>query len=259
MNSTFPNTLLSLGSQASELLSAQNRGDFKVLNNSAMVLLRLEKNEEAIQLLVSALGATGCASFPQHIQGINSFLFHSRPVIHTLNADDASSESAEFGFEKEDLTAGSPSNFFSLYNRVFVFGDPTHDDWWKFFPHIPAVLLYNTGLVWHRMALKENSARKYNIALENYSMAHALVVQHARLGVYHCEICDILLLALCNNMGHIHSHFFRLEEARLCVEEMFAVFFLMEDKKVLTKDEYVFFYMGILLTVNRRPVLAPAA
>ena len=71
---------------------------------------------------------------------------------------------------------------------------------------------------------------------------------------------DILRLALTNNMGHIHSHLSgSLGESLRCLERLLAVFFRSECKALMTKDEYVFFYINILLFVSRWPILAGAA
>jgi hypothetical protein len=243
-------------------------GNFKNLNNSAMVFLRHERSDEAISLLGIALRASNCASamfIQERRQQEQDSLFDIQdfgaptgeahhicsalPFVQTMNADDPLSESVEF--ENEDISALSPGNFFVFFNRVFVFGDITHRNWRNFFPHIPALLLYNTGLVWHRMALKENSTTKYGMALENYRMAHDLVVQNTRLGLCNGKVCELLLLAICNNMGHIYSHFHSLGEARECVEEMCAVFFLIEDKTFFSEEEYGTFMQMACVTAAR--------
>lgn len=251
-----------------------------VMNNSAISLLRQGKNEEAISLLRIALSEPSATCCPQatvqmcvNVQapesifcsispssnGVAAAISDSPPGVCTRNTDDPSSDSAELKDVNAEVSSTSPSNFFTIYNRVFEFSDMSLANWIEYGPHIPMILLYNTGLAWHRVAFRENSDAKYEIALQYYSVAHAKVIEYARLGIYHAEVCDLLMLGLFNNMGQIHSHFFRFYETRLCVEALFTVFFLIENKRVLTKEEYVFFYMNILLTVNRRPIFAPAA
>lgn len=264
-SSTAASVLPFTAELTAEMSSIQPRETFVSLNNSAIDLLRHEKNDEALELLSRASSqTTELTVIPSETSArISCEAIHHETVVRTVNVDDESNDSANCLDDTLD-DEGSPSNFFILYNRVFVFEDVNFtqsNNWMRVLPHVPAVLHYNTALVWHRMALKLNSATHYSMALEKYNMAHNLIIRHAQMGIYHAHVCDVLLLALCNNMGQIHSHFFRLDNARLCCEELFAIFFLSsgENTRVLTKDEYVFFYMSILLTMNRRPILAPAA
>ena len=241
------------------------------LNNSALQLICQGKNEEAINILGNALSAPvagsllsagrvlhdGESSMPLSMGSVTSV--GGDPVVVTRNADDPFSASPDLQLPEKVIESVSPSNFFTMYNRVVEIADISSRKWEKYSFHIPAILLYNSGLAWHRLAFRENCDAKYERALENYNAAHSQLIYHASLGIYHPEVCDILLLALCNNMGHIHSHFIHLKETRLCVEALFTVFFMIGNKRILSKEEYVFFYMNILLTVNRTPVLAPAA
>lgn len=238
------------------------------LNNSALQLMSQGKNEEAINLLGNALSAPAAgsllASSDLRVETLPFSMGSATatvgdPIIQTRNADDPFSASPELQLPEKIIESASPSNFFTIYNRVVEISDVSSRKWEKYSFHIPAILLYNSGLAWHRIAFQENCDAKYERALENYSAAHAQLVYHASLGIYHPEVCDLLLLAVCNNMGHIHSHFIHLKETRLCVEALFTVFFMIGNKRILSKEEYVFFYMNILLTVNRTPVLAPAA
>jgi len=174
----------------------------------------------------------------------------------------------------------SPGNLYSVYNRPFIVNDHWRDMdvfvWAQSLPHVPAVLYYNAGLCCHRLACgsgsgasptniagnNPNAAQQstlyYQQALEFYNTAGRLLEGNARAGVYLTEL-DILLLAVTNNVGHIYSHFSSLDEARRCLERMLAVFILSDCKALMTKDEYVFFHINILLFVNRWPILAGAA
>lgn len=239
------------------------------LNNSALRLISQGKNEEAINLLGNALSAPVAGSLLSssgvlHDESMplsmgSNTTVEGDPVVLTRNADDPFSASPDLQLPEKIVESASPSNFFTMYNRVLEIADISSRKWEKYSNHIPAILLYNSGLAWHRIAFRENCDAKYERALENYNAAHSQLIYHASLGIYHPEVCDICLLALCNNMGHIHSHFIHLKETRLCVEALFTVFFMIGNKRILSKEEYVFFYMNILLTVNRTPVLAPAA
>ena len=155
-----------------------------------------------------------------------------------------------------------PDNFFSLYNRPFIINDQWREMdllvWAQSLPHIPAVLYFNAGLCHHRMAVQQNSTVNYKLALQMYHTTAMLLENNAANGCYLTEL-DILLLASTNNAGHIFSHFVRVDDSFGCLKRMLAVFFLSECKSLMTKDEYVFFYINILLFVNRWPILAGAA
>lgn len=263
----YPCTDISKGKSSSALPSPNMI--VASLNNSALQLMSQGKNEEAISLLGNALSAPGAGSLLSSSSGLCQETIplsmgsvtadDGDPVIRTRNTDDPFSASPDLQLPEKIIESASPSNFFTIYNRVVEIVDICSPKWDKYSFHIPAILLYNSGLAWHRIAFLENCDAKYERALENYNAAHSQLIYHASLGIYHPEVCDLLLLALCNNMGHIHSHFIHLKETRLCVEALFTVFFMIGNKRVLSKEEYVFFYLNILLTVNRTPVLAPAA
>ena len=201
-------------------------------------------------------------------------------ILHSVNADAdgdtisrSSSQSAAqpknhpstmstVSMANEQDLHTSPGNLFSVYNRPFIVNDQWRSVdllvWAQSLPHVPAILHYNIALILHRRACRSGISLQYQRALEYYETASRLLEGNALVGVYITEL-DILLLAIANNLGHIHSHFSNLPQARYCLDRMVAVFFLSECKALMTKDEYVFFYINILLFVNRCPLLAGAA
>jgi hypothetical protein len=156
----------------------------------------------------------------------------------------------------------SPGNYFSIYKRAFLMD--VHDremdllGWLRCVPHMPAVLLYNTGLVFHLLALQTGSTSVFLKALELYKLSMIILEDNAKNGFYVSEL-DILMLALTNNMGHCHSHFHNLDDVSMCLERMSKVFLLSVSTVLLSDDEYAFFYRVTLMSPHRTPVLAPAA
>ena len=124
------------------------------------------------------------------------------------------------------------------------------------------MVLYNAGLTLHRMALNDGSSSTFEKALEMYQLSDRLVRNSLQVDHEH-EIrkhdSEVLLLALANNMGHIYSHFFRYDDIGHCIEQMLGLFCISSCKVLLLQEEYIFFYMNILLVLGRYPVLAPAA
>ena len=181
-------------------------------------------------------------------------------MVQSVNTDDFTSSKASMTHDMDLKT--SPNNLFSVYNRAFVFNVHGRDMdlifWLRCGPQIPAVLLYNAGLVFHRLALQDGSTATFLKALELYQMSKIVIENNAKNGYYMTEL-DVVLLALANNMGHCHSHFSNMEEVRICLERLLTIFFLSESSVLLTRDEYVFFYINILLAESRTPILAAAA
>jgi lipoprotein signal peptidase len=118
--------------------------------------------------------------------------------------------------------------------------------------------LYNTGLVFHLLALQTGSTSIFLKALELYKLSMIILEDNAKNGFYVSEL-DILILALTNNMGHCHSHFNNLDDVSMCLQRICKVFLLSVSTVLLSDDEYVFFYRVTLTSPHRTPVLAPAA
>ena len=206
---------------------------------------------------------------------LSSTLTRHELMVHSVNADAAfdscsccngpknqpSILSTVSMADEMDLHS-SPGNLFSVYNRPFVVNQQWRGldvfVWSQSLPHISTVLHFNIGLVYHRLACRSGASHHYYQALEWYENAALLLEGNALAGVYLTEL-DILLLAIMNNMGHVHSHFNNLEQAQHIMKRMLTVFFLSESKSLMTKDEYVFFYTNIVLSVQRFPLLPGAA
>ena len=206
---------------------------------------------------------------------LSSTLTRHELMVHSVNADAAfdncsccsgpknqpSILSTVSMADEMDLHS-SPGNLFSVYNRPFVVNQQWRGMdvfvWSQSLPHISTVLHFNIGLVYHRLACRSGASHHYYQALEWYENAALLLEGNALAGVYLIEL-DILLLAIMNNMGHVHSHFNNLEQAQHIMKRMLTVFFLSESKSLMTKDEYVFFYTNIVLSVQRFPLLPGAA
>ena len=206
---------------------------------------------------------------------LSSTLTRHELMVHSVNADAAFDSCSCYNGPKNQPSIlstvsmademdlhSSPGNLFSVYNRPFVVNQQWRGldvfVWSQSLPHISTVLHFNIGLVYHRLACRSGASHHYYQALEWYENAALLLEGNALAGVYLIEL-DILLLAIMNNMGHVHSHFNNLEQAQHIMKRMLTVFFLSESKSLMTKDEYVFFYTNIVLSVQRFPLLPGAA
>jgi tetratricopeptide (TPR) repeat protein len=250
------------------------------LNNAAISQLQGNRYEEALRLLEQAL-----VSQAQHEQiaherwvssaALSSFSLQGQFLLESLSTTfiydatfpcitsapaDASAASV-VGVQNEQDLVSSPSNHFALYNRAFLFDanrvaalGPVHR-----VRIVPAVLLYNMGLVFHRKALATVSDRDaYRRATIVYHLALSILEENLCYGLYSSD-CSLLQLALYNNMGFISSHFFEDRDSTVCACRLLSTFAAIDSSRLLSKDEYVFYYMNLLFLMNRAPIVAPAA
>jgi hypothetical protein len=75
----------------------------------------------------------------------------------------------------------------------------------------------------------------------------------------HSSESNLLQLALYNNIGFISSHFFEENDSTVCAGRLLATFVGADTPRLLSKDEYVFYYMNLLFLLYRSPIVAPAA
>lgn len=147
----------------------------------------------------------------------------------------------------------SNSSVFIIYMHAFVFEDHQDNDmdllrWLRYVPHIPAVLLYNTGLVYHMLALQTGSIASLEKSLELYKSCQLLMESNATIGYYASEL-DNMILALRNNMGHCHMMLNQIDEARICLEEMSTIFLCSVSTVFLSNADFAFFYRVVALLV----------
>jgi tetratricopeptide (TPR) repeat protein len=150
--------------------------------------------------------------------------------------------------EVQDAMSSSPENMFVVFNRAFtlyeVHGVMSSS---AASTKVAATLLYNIGLAFHQMGIQENNTAALKKSLSTYQLAYKLLSEHCN-DSFGC----LLLLALCNNMSHIHGHFFDLEEAKsfwdLTTEILDCV--SLVDSSVAI-DDFAFFVAEVLLFEGR--------
>jgi hypothetical protein len=251
------------------------------LNNAAVSQIQANLYDEALRLLEQALvtqaqheqfahdGWVSRAGLTTSLTLQGQFLLESLsttfiydatfPCITSAPAD--ASAASVVGVQNEQDLLSSPSNHFALYNRAFQFDanrvaalGPVHR-----VRIVPAVLLYNMGLVFHRKALATVSDRdSYRRATIVYHLALSILEENLCYGLYSSD-CSLLQLALYNNMGFISSHFFEDSDSTVCACRLLSTFAAIDSSRLLSKDEYVFYYMNLLFLMNRAPIVAPAA
>ena len=260
--------LAGLPQQKNEPAVEPQRTCLVVLNDLAASSLRDGNDHEALRIFQDALtslrtgSAEDYAREPHHASSArrsdrSAPLQDLKPLLYSIPAvTDAANHDLLLKIDSKR----SPSNAFSMFDRVFVFHDrQKHLRGEKYaLPQVPAVIMYNIGLVHHRKAIIEGCQISFERAKELYLMSLRLLEENVTWGVYSSQF-NLLLLALFNNLGHIHSHFYNIPETARCREQMLITFLWTDCTRLLTKEEYIFFYMNLLLTAEAWPSLAPAA
>jgi hypothetical protein len=268
-------------------ISMGSYSDIVALNNTGVALLRNGDHQQALDKLTSALSCLGIvltrdAAHIYTIEGnrtwLNTNFFSSWRVASNVTgaAMNAVRANAKLVFRSvavvnpaliEETTAScDPTvscNFFTVFDRAFaVFEDWTRNmnvlTWLSLIPCILPAIFYNIGLIYHRTAVRYDKTGGLLQALDFYSTSLFLLRRHTNAGLLKSH-CNVLLLALYNNIGHIHSHFFNEAQTLLCRDKLISVFLETDYTRFLTKEEFIFFDMNIIFAVRRWPILAPAA
>jgi hypothetical protein len=159
--------------------------------------------------------------------------------------------------EMHNAMSSSPENVFVVFNRAFTYYEDGVFSSSADYTKATATLLYNMGIAFHRLGIQENNTAALKQSLYTYQMAYSVL----------SENCDdsfsyLVMLALCNNMSHIHGHFFNLKEARSfwdLITEILACVSSVDSSDSV--DDYDFFVSELLLFEGRDRELecAPAA
>jgi hypothetical protein len=249
------------------------------LNNAAVSLLQANRHDEALCVLEQALAAQSRSEKEIHdrwmslescplvsaywdmMQGLLGPLTTSlfRDTGRPFVVSDASGPVV--GVQSGADLNSSPSNHFSLFNRAFLIdvNRVASKTTMSRVRLIPAVLLFNMGLVFCRKALESvNSKDAFRRANGFYQLSLRILEENLIFGFYSAD-CSLLLLALYNNIGFISSHFFEDKDSMVCAGRLLATFVCTDTPQLLSKEEYVFYYMNLLFLLNRSPIVAPAA
>jgi hypothetical protein len=115
-----------------------------------------------------------------------------------------------------------------------------------------AVLLYNMALIHHWKAVHFGISKALLKALKVYCMALEVINETEVAGV------EVLLLAIWNNMGHIHTQLFQLIEARVCFSKLRLILEDRDIRRRLPESDFQFFLLSAISRVWEIH-LAPAA
>jgi hypothetical protein len=229
-----------------------------VINNTAVQLLQQNKPKDAIGWLrrgLSNLALIEKVNYDAQQQNIHA-QHASLKCIDTMDVESEKKPaySVEIPEVRDTVISVSPDNVFVVFNRAFHLSDDgvkTSSD----SAQVSATLLYNMGLAWQHLGAQENNTEALKKALSAYERAYSALSQQCN-DSFSC----LVMLALCNNMAHIHSHFFNLEEAKHCRDLIPHILACSSaGNSSIAADDYAFFLSEAMLLEGPILKFAPAA
>ena len=247
------------------------------MNNQAVSLLQQNKNGEAITFLRQGLQLLlkNDAAKEQHIpskgsNGTNSSLSEpqasiqgSMTAFHQAGREDFSAriESVPVVSTGCETVTNSSTSEFEMYNRVVVislsepgFDAPEPSMYYQ--SMVVAVYLYNLGFLCHRDGIQRGCSAALHRAIKVYDIAVAYLSLEG-FETFYARGKEVVLFALVSNLCHIHSYFFNRDEAGRCRAYLLGNLPLYT--KILSREDYMFVCMNVLLSRQSIPETAPSA
>ena len=229
------------------------------LNNKAIQCLLQGNSDGSVAALSSALSSlqlchnmqqTATANSPLNLQiSMAMKLLERNPTCSTpmgsvvLDHSCLSDCSGTFSIFNHALTV---SNSFELDSNVA-----------KNYERLQSMLLYNLGLTLHFQAMRSGRSEELRGALDLYEMAFSVVENAWQL--FNIDDLMLLLMAILNNLGHIHSNLYNMERTQTCVDWLKALAGHPAFLKIMQRDQYSSFSMNLLVVLKQAPHCSPAA
>lgn len=226
------------------------------LNDKAVACILKKDYHSALQTLQVALARiSSLQNQPQSQQ--------PQPPCFSNTSNESPIASISLDCNQEVSRQADGTGIFEVFDRALVI--PHNCDTFDFLncpksrSRAMATILYNVGLVYHLSALQRGSnSALFHHALNYYGWAYYVVETASQQ--YGFQDILLLLLALFNNMGHIHSsHSIDADKSRQCLRWMQSTFANPKIRTALVQDDYQFFFQYISMLSHRQLQLAPAA
>ena len=189
------------------------------------------------------------------------------------SAEDKSSFTVRASFTPLHTTKQSPvdtttASTLSIFDQaiLFEFDEPRTLDTLNL---ASAMILYNFGLTCHIEGLRSNDSILLKKCLKAYHMAYISILEcSGDYGSVVVKEAFLLQMALSNNMGHIHSYFYNIQEAEACIRSLRSAVnqsnatSTTDDSEmtlVVREDYILFFFMNAVLFAGNDLRFAPAA
>jgi hypothetical protein len=244
------------------------------INTRAVLLMQQSKHKEAIRCLRNGIRFL----LAHHVNGTAHSNDRAPPGPPTYEAqqqniqthhyvtsmDIESNERPKYSVTRlpgaQDTASVSPNNVFVIFDRAFTFSEEFRELKSRAeSSKASATLLYNMGMALHLVGVQENNTAVLEKSLRAYQMAYSVL-----LG----EDCDedccslLVMLALINNMSHIHYALSNFKEARRCRDLIPQVFACSSPfgSSEAAGDDYVFFVLEAMMFCEGRELdCAPVA
>jgi hypothetical protein len=234
------------------------------VNSRAILLMQHNRHMDAICWL--RRGLRNLASHEhltydaqqQNAHSHHAYLKCVDSMVIDVDGEDRSAYSVEIPEVRDTIMSVSPDNVFVVFHRAFHLSDygelKTSADYTK----ACVILLYNMGLAWQHLGAHENNTMALKKALFAYERAYTTLSKFQQ----QCNdsFSHVVMLALCNNMAHIHSHFFDLEEAknyRDLIPQILAC--SSPGTSSMAANDFAFFVSEALILEGQELEFAPAA
>ncbi len=172
-----------------------------------------------------------------------------------VEVEERSAYSVEIPQVRNTIMSVSLDNVFVVFNRAFLLPDKGRLTTCADSTKVSATLLYNMGLAWQHFGTQENSTAALKKALLAYESEYSVLSRQCN-DSFSC----LVMLALCNNMAHLHSHFFNLEQAKHCRDLIPHILACSSAGNAsMAAEDYAFFLSEAMLLEGQDLQFAPAA
>lgn len=149
-------------------------------------------------------------------------------------------------------------NILTFYDRTFIFLNHRDVDFQSAVnkSSLSAMLLYNLAVSHHSQGIRQGNTHELAMALRFYRLSHC-VLEKVK-DVVNLEIHLLILMALLNNMGHIHASYYNVDQTSRCIEWLQRAI-TSKHSGILEDVDYEFFYIHLKVIPVEHLKFAPAA
>lgn len=228
-------------------------------NTDAVALTLAGRKDEAITTIKKSLKVLETL-FNASKQGVDIYATDSStPITPSASAQSPAIVSVPIITNGQgDLNLNSPSNLFTMYPRMFRIADDAADK--LSISKILVVLLYNLAVASHIDAISQENPcpRHLKKVLELYETA--MRVAHTSWSTQDAEELLCVLLALTNNVGHVHSHLLNFQQTRESISLQMHLLARATEENPLDMEDYEIYFESVCVFLDGHDLcLAPAA
>lgn len=227
-------------------------------NTNAVALTLAGRNDEAITTIKKSLKVLetlfNASKQGDNIRSASSSASLASPTIAQSPIVSVPILNAEQALKN----VNSPSNLFTLYPRMFRIAPDAANK--LSISKILVVLLYNLAIASHIEAITQESPCPSHLkkVLELYETA--MRVAHTSWSTHDAEELLCVLLALTNNVGHVHSHMLNFQQTRESLSLQMHLLARATEENPLAMEDYEIYFESVCVFLDGHDLcLAPAA